>query len=280
MRLLRSADAAMLAAFLARTPETAMFLRSNLRASGIADRGKPYQGSYVGAFAGEALAGVASFFWNGNVMLQCSSALAPALAAAALAAKPKRRALGVLGPRAAVAAAIEIPAFADRRARLAARQSIFAIGLADLPAPTPASARVRPATAKDLATAAAWRHDYLCETLGAVPGAATKKRAADEIGRAIEEARAYMLCVADHRMAYAGFNATLPDMVQVGGLYCPPGERGLGYGRAALLGALLAARAKGVARAVLFTSDDNMPTLRLAQALGFAAAGEYGAVFY
>lgn len=280
MRLLTIGDEARLAAFLARTPETAMFLRSNLRAAGIADKGKPYQGSYVGAFEGDALVGVASFCWNGNMMLQCSAALAPALAAAALAAKPKRRALGVLGPRAAVAAAIEIPAFAERRARLAARQSIFAIDLADLPAPTPAAARVRPASGKDRETAAAWRHDYLCETLGAAPGEATKKRAADEIDRAIAEARAYVLCVGDHRMAYAGFNATLPDLVQVGGLYCPPDERGLGYGRAVLLGALLAARAKGVVRAVLFTSDDNMPTLRLAQALGFNASGEYGVVFY
>jgi uncharacterized protein len=280
MRLLQHGDEASLSAFLAQTPETAMFLRSNLRASGIRDNGTPYQGSYVGAFDGDKLVGVAAFYWNGNLMLQCSSALAPDLSAAALAARPERQALGVLGPRAPVAAAIEIPAFAKRRARIAARQSILAVDLADLPAQTPVAARVRTATGKDRDVAAAWRHDYLCETLGAAPGETTRLRAAEEIDRAIDEARGYVLCVGDHLMAYAGFNATLPDMVQVGGLYCPPDERGLGYARAALLGALLDARAKGVAKAVLFTSDDNMSTLRCAQALGFKAAGEYGVVFY
>jgi GNAT superfamily N-acetyltransferase len=280
MRLLQHGDESALSAFLAQTPETAMFLRSNLRASGIVDDGKPYQGSYVGAFEGDKLVGVASFCWNGNLMLQCSSTLAPDLAAAALTAKPDRQVLGVLGPQAPVAAAIDIPEFTKRRARLAARQSILALDLADLPDETPISARVRAVLPKDGDVAAAWRHDYLCETLGAAPGDATRLQAVDEIERATDDARGYVLCMGDHLLAYAGFNATLPDMVQIGGLYCPPEERGLGYGRAALLGALLAVRTKGVAKAVLFTSDDNVPTLRCAQALGFKAAGEYGVVFY
>jgi RimJ/RimL family protein N-acetyltransferase len=280
MRILTQADEPALSAFLAATPETAMFLRSNLRQAGIVDRGQPYQGTYVGAFKGKHLAGVGAFYWNGNLMLQCASDTAPKLAETALAAASPRACSGVLGPLPAVAAAIESPCFAAQRARVAARQLLFAADLAALPAPSDIVARVRRANLRDRDMLAAWRHDYLCETQGAAPGEATAKQAADEIARAIDENRAWVLCMGDNLLAYAGFNATLPDMVQAGGLYTPPAERGLGYARTALHGALLDIRKAGIGRAVMFASQDNISAIRCGEALGFRTAGEYGLVFY
>jgi predicted GNAT family acetyltransferase len=140
--------------------------------------------------------------------------------------------------------------------------------------------RVRAATSKDRDELTAWRHDYLCETLGATPGEPTRKRAGEEIARAVEEGRAFVLAMADNILAYAGFNATLPDMVQVGGVYSPPAERGLGYARAATHGALLAARARGVKRAILFTAEENIPAKRCYEGLGFQRVGDYGIVIY
>jgi RimJ/RimL family protein N-acetyltransferase len=279
-RILGESDRPAADAFLARTPDTAMFLRSNLAHAGIVDRGKPYQGVYVGAFAGSGLVGLAALYWNGNMILQCAAADAVALAGETLAAALPRACGGLLGPRALVAEAIAMPPFALRRARMASHQDLYAVDLADLPRRSRIVSRVRPATAKDRDTLAAWRHDYLCETLGAAPGAATRKRAKEEIGRAIAEGRAFVLAMADHLLSYAGFNATLSDMVQVGGVYTPPAERGLGYARAAVHGALAAARKDGVARAILFTAEDNIPAKRCYERLGFRRVGDYGIVIY
>jgi GNAT superfamily N-acetyltransferase len=280
MRILATGDEAALSAFLAKTPETAMFLRSNLAAAGLADNDQPYAATYVGAFDADTLVGVAAFCWNGNVMLQCATDRAADLAAAALAARPARSCQGVLGPPHAVAEVLRLPAFAARHLRVAARQVLLACDLADLPPPSAHSDRVRPANLKDREALALWRHAYLCETLGAAASPALLAQAQDEIDRAIDAGRLYLLCMGDNALATAAFNATLPEIVQVGGLYCPPEERGLGYGRIALHGALLAAREKGVARAVLFAAEANMGALRSSQALGFKPVADYALAFY
>lgn len=280
MRILRPGDEAILSAFLAKSPETAMFLRSNLAAAGLADNDQPYQATYVGAFDGEALAGVAAFCWNGNVMLHAPTERAAELVAAALAARPGRSCQGVLGAPDAVAEVLRLPAFADRHLRVAARQVLLACDLAELPSPTAHTDRVRLANLKDRDALAEWRHAYLCETLGAQTSPALLAQAQDEIDRAIDAGRLYLLCMGDNALATAAFNATLPEIVQVGGLYCPPEERGLGYGRIVLHGALLAARDKGVARAVLFAAEANVAALRSSQALGFKPVADYALAFY
>ena len=279
-RVLETGDGEALSRLLAVTPDTAMFLRSNLLQAGIVDRGQPYQGTYVGAFAGEILTGVAALYWNGNMMLQCEPADAVALASATLAAAMPRACTGLLGPRALLEDVIALPPFSLRRAQMASRQDLYGLDLVNLPDSAPMLARVRAATAKDREELTGWRHDYLCETLGASPGDTTRSRAGEEIARAIDEGRAFVLAMADNILAYAGFNATLPDIVQVGGVYCPPAERGLGYARAATHGALLAARERGVGRAILFTAEENIPAKRCYEGLGFQRVGDYGTVIY
>jgi ribosomal protein S18 acetylase RimI-like enzyme len=279
-RLLGKGDVETLELFLAGTPDTSMFLRSNLRESGIIDKGKPYQGTYVGAFDGTKLAGVAALYWNGNMLLQCDLADAVPLANEALAAALPRPCAGLLGPRVLLEEVIALPPFSLRRARMASRQDLYGLDLADLRARASMLSRVRPATVKDRDTLVDWRHDYLCEIMGAVAGPPTRKRAKEEIARAIDEERAFVLAMADNLLAYSGFNATLPDMVQVGGVYCPPAERGLGYARVATHGALLAARKRGVKRAILFTAEDNVAAKRCYEGLGFRRVGDYGIVIY
>jgi predicted GNAT family acetyltransferase len=80
-------------------------------------------------------------------------------------------------------------------------------------------------------------------------------------------------------VAYQQFNAMLPDVVQVGGVWTPPAWRGRGYGRAVVAGALLAARDAGARRGVLFTGDANLPARRAYAALGFSRVGEWALIF-
>ncbi len=55
-RVLGVSDEPLLQEFLRGYRDSSMFLRSNLREAGIVDKGKPYQGTYVGAFDGARLA--------------------------------------------------------------------------------------------------------------------------------------------------------------------------------------------------------------------------------
>jgi predicted GNAT family acetyltransferase len=76
-------------------------------------------------------------------------------------------------------------------------------------------------------------------------------------------------------LAHTGFNAQLPDAVQIGGVWTPHPLRGRGYARCAVASHLLAARETGATLALLFTTEANLPARRAYAALGFEASGSY-----
>ena len=72
-------------------------------------------------------------------------------------------------------------------------------------------------------------------------------------------------------LAMCGFNARLPKIVQVGGVYTPLALRGQGHARRAIGQQLAQARAAGVQRAVLFAASDTAASTY--RALGFEQIG-------
>ncbi len=108
------------------------------------------------------------------------------------------------------------------------------------------------------------------------------ERSTAEVRRLVE---ARSLFVAIRRsdgatVAMSGFNASLPDVVQIGGVFTPPELRSQGYGRAVVAGSLVLAREQGVGRSVLFTPHDNVAAQRAYEALGYVAIGDYGLVVF
>ncbi|HEY6061485.1 MAG TPA: GNAT family N-acetyltransferase, partial [Gemmatimonadales bacterium] len=79
-------------------------------------------------------------------------------------------------------------------------------------------------------------------------------------------------------VAFSAFNAALPDIVQVGGVWTPPELRNRGYGRAVVAGSLLDARSRGVTRAVLFAEREDAK--RAYVGIGFRVVGEYGLLLF
>ena len=75
-----------------------------------------------------------------------------------------------------------------------------------------------------------------------------------------------------------GLNAELPEAVQVGGVYTPPGMRGRGYARAAVALHLDQARRTGIPRAVLFAASDA--AARAYTAIGFRPAGRMAMILF
>ena len=257
IRILAPGDEAALENFLLQHADMSMFLRANSRSAGLADRGQPLQATYAAAFEGADIVAVAAHCWNGILLLQ-APVRAREVASAALAASG-RALKGYAGPtgqlRSAGATNIE-------------GETLFALQLNALRVP-PLLAKVtcRRPREEELPLCVEWRRQYLLET-GLSGDSQT------DVALWHKRGAAWVLESGGALVAFSGFNARLPDMVQVGGVWTPPDLRGRGYARCAVAGSLLEVRSQGVQRAVLFTN--NPAAIRAYQALGFAAVGEYG----
>lgn len=279
VRLLGAADAPAFEAFLAPRAESSLFLLANARKAGFADAGRPFEGTYAGAFAGGLLTAVAAHYWNGIVAVQAPAHLEAVLHRAAGASG--RAVAGLTGPYDQVVAARRSLGAQARPAAVEAPEGLFVLDLANLTVPgalASGAVRCRRPREEDLPLLAAWRAAYRREVLGEPLGRENDEASRDDV-RALHEAGAHWLLEAQGEpAAYSAFNARLPEIAQVGGVWTPPERRGRGYARAVVAASLLDARAEGVRRAVLFT--ENPVARRAYEAIGFRKVGEYGLVIF
>lgn len=258
-----------------------MFLRSNARAGGLKYGGRPLQADYVAAFAGGRIVAVAAHCWNGMVLLQAPSPERVTAVARAAVARSGREVTGISGPAAQVAAARTALGLDDRPAPKFGREELFALSLAELVVPAPlADGRwtSRPPRDDELDLVTGWRADFMVEALHRAAGAGLRDEAAEEMRLLHALKLDWLLLDAGRPVAFSAFNAALPDIVQVGGVWTPPELRGRGYGRAVVAGSLLDARARGVTRAVLFAEREDAK--RAYRGLGFSVVEEFGLLLF
>jgi len=271
IRILRSGDEDALETFLAPRADTSMFLRANVRRGGLEDRGRPLQATYAAAFGPQGIAAVAAHCWNGILLVQAPQRLREVVRAALAAS---RRALkGISGPADQVRAARDT--LGVHRPSVDDAEALFSLDLQRLRVPDllPALTFRRPRE-EDLPQLIAWRELYLVETGLSAPGPGLYADARSGIELLQAQGDQWLLEDAGNPVAYTAFNARLPDIVQVGGVWTPPKLRGRGYARCAVAGSLLEARAGGARRGILFTSSAR--ATRAYEALGFERSGEYG----
>ncbi|CAN5795563.1 GNAT family N-acetyltransferase [soil metagenome] len=285
IRSLAPGDEAELDRFLMAHADTAMFLRSNLRAVGLVDEGKPFQGTWFCAFAGGRIVVVAVHGWNGIVLVQAENDrhevdLGMAALAAVEATKPRGRTItGIIGPFSQVGTTRTALDLDRRKASLENKEYLYALDLAKLVLPHGA-ARVRPTTADDMELCAAWRVDY-CQEAMSMSVEESRVRSRDDVERTHARGDSFLLEDAGGApVSYSAFNARLPEAVQIGGVWTPKDLRGNGYARAVVGGSLLLARAFGVNRATLFTGEWNGSAQKAYEALGFERIGDYGIVYF
>ena len=159
------------------------------------------------------------------------------------------------------------------KARMDSVEPAFKLDLADLIVPeTHLTLHPLQKVAKE--TLIQWRAAYNVETLGGSVDTAVE-RATSDIDRYIATDTYRSLWDGNTPVAMTGFNATLPNIVQIGGVYTPPDLRNNGYARTAV--ALHLAKS-GASQSVLFAA--NEAAARAYRAIGFAPNGHFAIAFY
>ncbi len=276
IREAEAADRDALEAFLLAHIDVAMFPMANLRNHGLR----------AGDFSVEH-PNVARFWVLGQ---QVDGAIAVTRRGMILAVLPQG---GDFGPLARVLAGVTISgavgeAVATRQVlaalRLAGRpmrrdvdEPGFALDLAELLVPPIGDASLLAAGVALRETLLDWRRAYHVEILGTPLDEAAALAFADVAGY-IAAGSHRVLQVAGVPVAMTGFNAQLPEIVQIGGVYVPPDLRRRGYARLAVALHLAEARANGVARAVLFAASDA--AARAYRAIGFQPARAMALVLF
>jgi GNAT superfamily N-acetyltransferase len=256
-----------------------MFLRSNARRGGLVFQAQPFQATYVGAFRCGAIVGVVAHSWSGMVQVQ-APALVTELTRACI-DRSGRQVTGFSGPLQQVREATAALGLETAHATLRADEGLYALDLSDLiipPALSAATIVCQPVAPHHRDVLCSWRLAYDIEVLGATDSPEQRKRAAEFLDKQTADGNAWVALDRGTLVSLSAFNATLPDMVQLGGVYTPPELRGRGFAKVAVAGSLLAGRERGASRAVLFTN--NPSAVRTYEALGFARVGDFSLILF
>lgn len=281
VRKLVPGDETILEAFLSTTPETTVFLRSSLSRAGLVDDGSPFSGSYAGAFDGERLTSVAASCWNSNVVVAPGPHVEEVAVHAVMLSG--RRVGGILGPHDEVVRARAALGLAETPTKLWSKEVLYVLRLADLVVPSAlreGRVCVRSPRSDELEGLLDWRMAYCSEASHIPDSPDTRAEQAFYLADYQEHGHHFVAEIAHEgerleRVAYSTFNATIGDVVQIGGVWTPAALRGRGYARCVVAGSLLAARERGVLRAVLFTGETNPAAQAAYAAIGFRAVGDY-----
>ncbi|OUL31116.1 GNAT family N-acetyltransferase [Nostoc sp. 106C] len=282
LKTLQPGDEMLLESFLLQHIDTSMFLRSNWREAGLGDQGARFQGTYVAAIANADIVAVAAHYWNGMVVVQAPVYLKEVVQA--VVAESNRAISGIAGPAAQVEAAKKVLGLANRPTHLDEREILFSLKLRDLqipPALASGKLKCRLPHQEEFDLLSEWWYAFNIEALKKSESTDLQASCRREIEARQAKAMHWVLVAGDTPVAYSGFNARLPDIVQIGGVWTPPALRGNGYAKSVVAGSLLDARSQGVERAILFTNRDNLAAQAAYRGIGFRATGEeFGLVLF
>ncbi len=277
IRILRPGDEAALETFLQPRIESSLFFVSNMRAAGLVDNGRSYQGTYAAAFEHDRIIGVAALFWNGNIILQAPTTVLADLYQTIAGAAP-RPIKGLIGPNQQVQTLLNHLNLKPAALKIDDPEKLYSLHLDALQIPPQIQTgrlhgrRAQPA---DLDLLTRWRVGYSLELLGETESPELWQQVRANVKRYIRAGNVWILEDEKQPVASSGFNASIKEIVQVGGVWTPPEFRSRGYGRSAVAASLLGVKAEGVQTAILFTGEDNIPAQKAYEALGFQHIGDY-----
>lgn len=157
-------------------------------------------------------------------------------------------------------------------------EPLYQMSLSDLTMPDGDGFVLSPLSQLPLSLAEQWRAAYAVEALGVPVADAGAQAKRDVSGYLARDSHRVLLKKDGDPVAMTGFNATLPDIVQIGGVYTPRELRSRGYARKAVAMHLAQARSNGAKNAVLFAA--NAAAEKAYQAIGFRQTGQFAMTIY
>ncbi|PUB15461.1 GNAT family N-acetyltransferase [Yoonia sediminilitoris] len=156
-------------------------------------------------------------------------------------------------------------------------EPLYQMTLSQMTMPDCDECDLRPLSDAHLQMIENWRARYCMESL-AVPAATAKAQARRDVAGYLTRDSHRVLFSDGVPVCMTGFNAELPDTVQIGGVYTPPALRCRGYARKAVALHLAQARGQGAETAVLFAA--NAAAEKAYRAIGFHQTGQYAMAIY
>ncbi len=266
MRRATRADRPAIEAFLNSRAVTSMFPLSNLALHGMdGEHGRSM--SFWLVEDDDGLTDIIASTRDGMVMPSCDTAPWDA-AGSALAGTDV---IGVIGAKNQARPLIAALGLEGVTTELDEDEPQFILSLSDLTVPE-GQGELLPLSQVDRAEMVNWRRLYSEEALGMPPEKAAEKAEMDISGY-IEADSHRVLMGLDGPLSMTGFNAQMPQIVQIGGVCTPIALRGHGHARRAVALHLEEARLSGVELATLFAS--GTAAVRAYEAIGFRRFGEW-----
>lgn len=277
IRKLRNSDAEKLEAFLSGYAETSMFLRSNMKRAGLEYQDSDYHGDYFGAFdeTGKVI-GVLAHYWNGNIMMQALDKAILSGLIHAFREAVARPVAGILGADEQAKVVINKLLLSDEAYATNRSEGLYVLDLDTLSVPEKfdfSKAEMIDACKVDRAILTRWIKAYAIEALGSEDNEALNEHVESRVNRTINGTDCWALLIDGEPVSLSGFNARLPDIVQIGPVWTPPEYRSRGYARALVAMTLQKAKEEGAEKAILFT--DNPAAAKAYESIGFEETGSY-----
>lgn len=183
---------------------------------------------------------------------------------------------GMIGPHDQVRGLLHLMGLDDAPAILDVDEPHFLLSLDKLIIPE-GSGTLVPLDQAPKSTVLDWMEAYQLEALN-TPNAVARERAETGYANGLEQDNRRVLMSGDVPLAMTAFNAQLPDIVQIGGVYTPPELRGQGYGRRIVALHLAEARERGVTQATLSAANES--AARAYKGIGFQQVGRWSFVLF
>lgn len=271
IRKATQADQPALQAFLAPRVATSMFLSGNLQDHGLNTTGHPTATTF---WLTEDEGGITNVFGlaEAGYFTFEAPAFHPQIAPSLRQALAGRKVIalnGAAGPAEAVLSALELS-----KDKIGFSEALPHFGLAAGALIVPdGQTSLRPMMVDDVPMVSEWRYGYDVEIFGSENLPESRKRSESQAAELVDSGRGRILMEEGRPVAMTAFNAVLPQIVQVGGVFTPTELRGRGYARRAVALHLQEAQAAGQAQAILFASGAS--AARAYEAIGFTRIGDY-----
>lgn len=250
---------------------TSMFPLSNLRRHGM-DGGHPRAMQFWLRWKDGALTDVLPITEEGMVFPQCPTAPWGEVKTVLTGRIVK----GLLGGSAQVAA-LRTALGLTQAGGIDGAEPLYQLKLSNLEIPDCTGFTLRRLSDAPRALINGWRSAYLSEVLP-MPGQDPDMQAERDVDSYLEADSHRVLYQGETPVAMTGFNATLPEAVQIGGVYTPPAGRSKGLARRAVALHLAEAHAHGAEKAILFAASRQ--ACKAYEAIGFNRSGDFTILVY